>query len=136
MEGFNLTTNVRFHALSVRTTRRMYAKIERMPNLILGNKIKAGDAIIGVNSSGIHSNGYSLARKALLTKYSVKDNIKGIGNLGNALLRPTEIYVKPVLEAVKKCKIHGLAHITGGSFTKLFDQLDLTPFSYNIDSLP
>ena len=52
----------------------------------------------------LHSNGYSLARKALLTKYSVKDNIKGIGNLGEALLRPTEIYVKPVLESVKNVK--------------------------------
>ena len=100
--------------------------------MVLGNKIKPNDVIIGIKSSGLHSNGYSLARKALLTKYSVKDNIKGIGNLGNALLRPTEIYVKPVLEAVKKCKINGLAHITGGSFTKL---LRLKQIGYNVSHI-
>ena len=101
--------------------------------MVLGNKIKAGDVIIGANSTGIHSNGYSLARKALLGKYSVKDKIKGVGVLGNALLKPTEIYVKPVLEAVQKCKVNGLAHITGGSFTKL---LRLKNIGYEIDSLP
>ena len=85
------------------------------------------------NSTGIHSNGYSLARKALLTKYSVKDKVKGIGIIGNALLKPTEIYTKPVLEIIQKCKVNGLAHITGGSFTKL---LRLKKIGYQIDSLP
>ena len=102
-------------------------------DMVLGNDIKPNDAIIGIKSSGLHSNGYSLARKALLSKYSVKSNIKGIGNLGKALLHPTEIYVKPVLEAVKKCKINGLAHITGGSFTKL---LRLKQIGYNLDDMP
>ena len=101
--------------------------------MVLGDKIKTNDVIIGIQSSGLHSNGYSLARKALLAKYSVKDNIKGVGDLGNALLRPTEIYVKPVLEALKKCKINGLAHITGGSFTKL---LRLKQIGYHLDSMP
>jgi phosphoribosylformylglycinamidine cyclo-ligase len=101
--------------------------------MVLGNKIKSGDIIIGANSSGIHSNGYSLARKALLGKYSVKDKIKGVGVLGDALLKPTEIYVKPVLEMVQKCKVAGFAHITGGSFTKL---LRLKNIGYEIDSLP
>jgi phosphoribosylformylglycinamidine cyclo-ligase len=101
--------------------------------MVLGDKIKQNDVIIGIQSSGLHSNGYSLARKALLTKYSVKDNIKGVGNLGNSLLRPTEIYVKPVLEALKKCKINGLAHITGGSFTKL---LRLKQIGYHLDNMP
>ena len=101
--------------------------------MVLGNKIKLNDVIIGVKSSGLHSNGYSLARKALLGKYSVKDNLKGVGNLGDALLRPTEIYVKPVLEALKKCKINGLAHITGGAFTKL---LRLKQIGYHLDNMP
>jgi len=101
--------------------------------MVLGNKIKPNDVIVGIQSSGLHSNGYSLARKALLTKYSIKDNIKGVGNLGNTLLRPTEIYVKPVLEALKKCKINGLAHITGGSFTKL---LRLKQIGYHLDDMP
>jgi len=102
-------------------------------DMVLGNKIKTGDVIIGAKSSGLHSNGYSLARKALLTKYTLKDKIKGVGILGNALLTHTEIYVKPVLEIIQKCKVSGLAHITGGSFTKL---LRLKKIGYNIDSLP
>jgi phosphoribosylformylglycinamidine cyclo-ligase len=102
-------------------------------DLVLGNKIKPGDIIIGAKSSGLHSNGYSLARKALLRKYTVKDKIKGVGVLGNALLAPTEIYVKPVLEIIQKCKVDGLAHITGGSFTKL---LRLKKIGYEINSLP
>lgn len=101
--------------------------------LILGDKIKSGDVIIGVSSTGIHSNGYSLARKALLTKYSIKDKIKGVGTIGDALLKPTEIYTKPVLEIIQKCKINGLAHITGGAFTKL---LRLKNTGYEIDALP
>lgn len=102
-------------------------------DIVLGNKIKSGDIIIGAKSSGIHSNGYSLARKALLSKYSIKDKIKGVGILGDTLLTPTEIYVKPVLEILQECRVNGLAHITGGSFTKL---LRLKKIGYQIDSLP
>lgn len=101
--------------------------------MILGDKIKEGDIIIGASSSGLHSNGYSLARKAILKKYSLKDNIRGIGNIGKALLTPTEIYVNPVLETINKCKIHGLAHITGGAFTKL---LRLKQIGYSLDEMP
>ena len=101
--------------------------------MILGKKISVGDIIIGAKSSGLHSNGYSLARKVLLSKYSLKSRFKGIGVLGNALLTPTEIYVKPVLEIIQKCNVHGLAHITGGSFTKL---LRLKKIGYDLDSLP
>ena len=101
--------------------------------MILGKKINVGDVIIGAKSSGLHSNGYSLARKVLLSKYSLKSRFKGIGVLGNALLTPTEIYVKPVLEIIQKCNVHGLAHITGGSFTKL---LRLKSIGYVIDALP
>lgn len=102
-------------------------------DLILGDRISSDDIIIGVKSSGLHSNGYSLARKALLSKYSIREKIKGIGVLGEALLEPTEIYVKPVLEILKECDIHGLAHITGGSFTKL---LRLKKTGYVLDNLP
>ena len=102
-------------------------------DMVLGNKIKTGDVIIGINSSGLHSNGYSLARKALLSKHSIHDKIKGIGVLGDALLAPTEIYVKPVLQAIKECNIHGLAHITGGAFTKL---LRLKKTGFTLDNLP
>ena len=101
-------------------------------DMILGNKIKKGDIIIGINSSGLHSNGYSLARK-VLSKYSMREKIKGLGVLGDALLAPTKIYVKPVLQAIKECNIHGLAHITGGSFTKL---LRLKKTGFMLDNLP
>ncbi len=101
--------------------------------MVLGKSIKAGDVIIGIQSSGLHSNGYSLARKVLLSKYSIMDKIKAVGVLGNALLAPTEIYVNPVLESLEKCKIHGLAHITGGSFTKL---LRLKKIGFNLDNMP
>jgi phosphoribosylformylglycinamidine cyclo-ligase len=101
-------------------------------DMILGDKIKIDDIIIGINSSGLHSNGYSLARK-VLSKYSIREKIKGLGVLGDALLTPTEIYVKPVLQAIKECNIHGLAHITGGSFTKL---LRLKKTGFMLDNLP
>jgi len=101
--------------------------------MILGDMITPGDIIIGVKSNGLHSNGYSLARKVLLSKYSLKDKIKGLGILGDALLEPTEIYVKPVLESLEECDIHGLAHITGGSFTKL---LRLKKTGYMLDNMP
>jgi phosphoribosylformylglycinamidine cyclo-ligase len=101
--------------------------------MVLGNSIKSGDVIIGAKSTGLHSNGYSLARKILLSKYSLKDKIKGVGVLGNALLAPTEIYVKPVLEMLEKCKINGLAHITGGAFTKL---LRLKSIGYDLNHMP
>ena len=101
--------------------------------MIFGKSIKSGDIIIGVKSSGLHSNGYTLARSVLLSKYKLNSRIKGVGHLGNALLKPTEIYVKPVLEALAKCQIHGLAHITGGSFTKL---LRLKNIGYDLNNLP
>jgi len=101
--------------------------------LVLGNSITRGDVIIGIKSSGLHSNGYSLARKVLLSKYSIKDKIRGVGKLGNVLLTPTQIYVKPVLEILKKCNVHGLAHITGGSFTKL---LRLKKIGYDLFNMP
>ena len=101
--------------------------------MVLGDKIKKGDIIIGANSTGIHSNGYSLARKALLTKYAIRDKVRGVGTIGDALLKPTEIYTKPVLEIIQKCKVNGLAHITGGAFTKL---LRLKKIGYEIEDFP
>lgn len=88
---------------------------------ILGRAIRHGDVILGVESSGLHSNGYTLAREVLLSRYSVDDTADHlVQTVGEELLTPTRIYVKPVLEMLKKkVAVHGLAHITGGSFTKL-----------------
>jgi len=78
--------------------------------LITGNNIQEGDVILSLPSSGIHSNGFSLVRK-LVTDYTIDFEGKPIWK---TLLEPTKIYVKPVLEILKKFDIHGLAHITGG----------------------
>jgi len=84
------------------------------PQLIDGSAVKAGDVIIGLPSSGVHSNGFSLIRK-LFPEESWGDKF-GSSTLGQTLLTPTRIYVKPVLEILQKYPIHGVAHITGGGF--------------------
>src|SRR5690349_14202318 len=84
------------------------------PNIILGDKIKIDDIILGVESSGLHSNGYTLARKVLLSKYSVDDTAPHlVHTVGEEMLTPTMIYVKPIIEILKQkhISIHGLAHI-------------------------
>ena len=111
----------------------MVAGIVDKTRIILGNKIKSGDVIIGIASTGIHSNGYSLARKALLKKYSISDKIKGVGRIGEAMLTPTEIYVKVVMDILTRCQVHGLANITGGAFTKL---LRLKKTGFVLDMMP
>lgn len=84
-----------------------------------GRMIKEGDLVIGIESSGLHSNGYTLARKAL-GKADFSSRVPGSDTtIGDALLAPTRIYVRPALAAMAKSPIHGLAHITGGSFSKL-----------------
>ena len=86
--------------------------------MIDGTKLAAGDVLIGVASSGVHSNGYSLVRKTLgINEKSVQRYISEFGKtLGEELLRPTKIYVKPVLAAMDVADVHGVSHITGGGF--------------------
>lgn len=87
-------------------------------NVINGKDIKAGDVLVGIKSSGVHSNGYSLVRKlwgedkAELEKYDERLGCKVI----DALLTPTKIYVKSILALIEKVKVKGIAHITGGGF--------------------
>ncbi len=86
--------------------------------LIDGSAIKVGDVLIGLGSSGVHSNGFSLIRKIFpITKQGLNVRIAELGQtLGEALLCPTRIYVKPVLSAMQTVSLHGIAHITGGGF--------------------
>lgn len=87
--------------------------------MIDGSKIRPGDVVIGLASSGVHSNGFSLVRKLLLEEkgYSLNDHIDALGaKLGDVVLEPTKIYVKSVLAALEKVELKGLAHITGGGF--------------------
>jgi phosphoribosylformylglycinamidine cyclo-ligase len=88
--------------------------------IVTGDKMVAGDIVIGLESSGVHSNGMSLARKLLLGRFDIGTYVKELDcSVGEELLKPTRIYVKPVLEVLQNCKVHGLAHITGGAFSKL-----------------
>lgn len=87
--------------------------------IITGNNIKAGDVILGIPSSGVHSNGFSLIRKIVFDKmgFSVDKYIEELGKtLGEELLTPTRIYVKEILDLLMKVEIKSISHITGGGF--------------------
>ena len=87
--------------------------------VIDGSAIKPGDVALGLASSGVHSNGFSLIRKVLLERkaYSLESTPQGLSKpLGEELLTPTQIYVKPVLGVLKHVRIAGIVHITGGGF--------------------
>lgn len=87
--------------------------------IITGEKIKAGDVLIGLPSSGVHSNGYSLVRKICfdVKKFSVDTPIPELGRtLGEELLEPTRLYPQTCLPLIEKFDIHGMVHITGGGF--------------------
>jgi phosphoribosylformylglycinamidine cyclo-ligase len=91
------------------------------PKIIDGRTIRPGDVLIGLASSGLHSNGYSLARRVLLEDRKLSLT-KAVGEmaqpLGEVLLTPTRIYAKQILELAKSSTIHGIAHITGGGLTE------------------
>ena len=91
--------------------------------LIDGGKIQATDALVGIASSGPHSNGYSLIRKIVARAGITSDNSGfdldvGGAKLADALLAPTIIYVKPILQLLAQQDVHGMAHITGGGLTE------------------
>ena len=88
--------------------------------LIDGSKVKVGDVLIGVASSGVHSNGFSLVRKVVsdnnMDLFKIYPELDEVKPLGEALLTPTKIYIRPVLDVVRNCDVHGISHITGGGF--------------------
>jgi phosphoribosylformylglycinamidine cyclo-ligase len=87
--------------------------------IIDGKKIRPGDAVIGLASSGVHSNGYSLVRKIIAVSGSdLYEPFDAKRTLGEALLEPTRIYVRQVLAVMEKVEIKGIAHITGGGLTE------------------
>ena len=99
-------------------------------NLIDGTKVKVGDVLLGIESSGVHSNGFSLVRKivsdASLDLHKVYSTLDETKTLGEVLLTPTNIYVREVLEVIHTLDVHGVAHITGGGFDENIPRI-LTP---------
>ncbi len=97
------------------------------------SKIKEKDVILGLPSSGIHSNGLTLARRVLLAKYDLYDELNG-KELWKYLLEPTKIYVRDILEIIRSFDVKGVAHITGGGFLNI-KRLNKS-FDYVIENLP
>ena len=98
-----------------------------------GSLVKAGDKLIGLASSGAHSNGYSLIRKIIeRNEANLSDPFDG-KTLGETLLAPTRIYVKPLLALLKQVHIHALAHITGGGLTENLPRVIPDALRANID---
>lgn len=102
--------------------------------LIDGSEIGSGDSIIGIASNGLHSNGFTLARKVLLSKYKISDKLPWGSLISEEMLCPTKIYV-PHFKALQKegIKIKGMAHITGSGFRKI---LRLGPHCFAINEFP
>ncbi len=92
-------------------------------NIIDGSSIKAGNVVIGMFSSGPHSNGYSLIRKIIDIQKSNLESKFNDATLGDALIEPTIIYVKPILNVIRKFPINGMAHITGGGFKENIERI-------------
>lgn len=87
--------------------------------LIDASNVQVGDVLVGIASTGVHSNGFSLVRKVLNDNsldLNAHFDVLGNQSLGETLLTPTRIYVRQVLEVIRSCNVHGVAHITGGGF--------------------
>lgn len=105
--------------------------------VINGSAIKEGDLLIGLPSSGLHSNGFSLARKVLLEKAGLKldSYVEGLGKtLGEVLLTPTRIYVKTILPLLEEAEVSGMAHITGGGIGENLQRILPTGMGAVIDA--
>lgn len=93
--------------------------------IITGEKIKEGDILIGLESSGLHSNGFTLARKLL-----------PINEWGEQMLEPTKIYVDAIMDMLPQANVHGIAHITGGAFSKLSRIGNYSNCGFALDNMP
>lgn len=106
-------------------------------NMLDGSRVKEGDLLVGLPSSGLHSNGYSLVRKVLFEKHSmtVDSYVEEFGSaLGQELLKPTSIYVKQVIRVLESVDIKGIVHITGGGFIENIPRI--IPEGFGADIYP
>lgn len=103
--------------------------IQERKKLITGENIKEGDCIIGLASSGFHSNGYSLLRKIYLEHYP-----QYLKDYGEELCEPTTLYVKPVLSLIERVEVLGISHITGGGFYENIPRALPKGLSFDIDT--
>ena len=102
--------------------------------LVDSSRLRAGDVLVGIASSGPHSNGYSLVRKILQRAGNPLDLDLGGITLADALMEPTRIYVKPVLELLAKHDIHAMAHVTGGALVEKIIRVVPAPLGLDIDT--
>ena len=89
--------------------------------IVTGAEVRPGDRVLGLASSGLHSNGYTLARKVIFERLGLKlgDTVPGLGrSIAEELLEPTRIYVRPVLELIRSMPVLAMAHVTGGGITE------------------
>lgn len=106
-----------------------------LDRILVGEGIEEGDAVVGLASSGLHSNGYTLARKVLLRKFKLSQKPRGLGRtLGEELLEPTRIYVRPALRMMEQCTVKALIHITGEGFRNL--RRVRSPVGFILDHMP
>ena len=104
-------------------------------NIIDSKTIEVGDKVIGLASSGVHSNGFSLVRKVFdVNEENLKEYVEELGKtVGEALLEPTRIYVKPILKLIEEVKVKGISHITGGGFYENLPRMLREGVSLKID---
>ena len=103
--------------------------------IIDSKTIEVGDKVIGLASSGVHSNGFSLVRKVFdVNEENLKEYVEELGKtVGEALLEPTRIYVKPILKLIEEVKVKGISHITGGGFYENLPRMLREGVSLKID---
>lgn len=103
--------------------------------IIDSKTIEVGDKVIGLKSSGVHSNGFSLVRKVFdVNKENLSEYVEELGmTVGEALLAPTKIYVKPILKLIEEVKVKGISHITGGGFYENMPRMLREGVSLRID---
>lgn len=104
--------------------------------IITGEKVKAGDVLIGLPSTGLHSNGFSLARKVLLEgELKADDYLEELGTtVAEAMLVPTRLYVQDILSLLEKVDIHGMCHITGGGLIENLPRVYAKDLAVEIDT--